>query len=109
MIRRPPKSTRTATLFPYPTLFRSHLVSSHGDLASVVEPATQRTGRGGCECNTRWPTPVVSLSRQLPYDGLQAWVQEKNVSEILRLLFCASQHYLTAWTDRKSTRLNSSH
>src|SRR3546814_2941895 len=23
MIRRPPKSTRTATLFPYPTLFRS--------------------------------------------------------------------------------------
>src|SRR3546814_1925667 len=24
MIRRPPRSTRTATLFPYPTLFRSH-------------------------------------------------------------------------------------
>src|SRR3546814_13287337 len=23
MIRRPPRSTRTATLFPYPTLFRS--------------------------------------------------------------------------------------
>src|SRR3546814_9383450 len=76
-------------------------VCSSDLLASVVEPATQRTGRGGCECNTRWPTPVVSLSRQLPYDGLQAWVQEKNVSEILRLLFCASQHYLTAWT--KST------
>src|SRR3546814_4453910 len=25
MIRRPPRSTRTATLFPYPTLFRSQL------------------------------------------------------------------------------------
>src|SRR3546814_4522742 len=24
MIRRPPRSTRTDTLFPYPTLFRSH-------------------------------------------------------------------------------------
>src|SRR3546814_20148187 len=24
MIRRPPRSTRTATLFPYTTLFRSH-------------------------------------------------------------------------------------
>src|SRR3546814_973784 len=24
MIRRPPRSTRTYTLFPYPTLFRSH-------------------------------------------------------------------------------------
>src|SRR3546814_9946652 len=26
MIRRPPRSTRTDTLFPYPTLFRSRLV-----------------------------------------------------------------------------------
>src|SRR3546814_3456704 len=29
MIRRPPRSTRTDTLFPYTTLFRSHLESSH--------------------------------------------------------------------------------
>src|SRR3546814_5235365 len=29
MIRRPPRSTRTATLFPYPTLFRSEGVAPH--------------------------------------------------------------------------------
>src|SRR3546814_5584179 len=28
MIRRPPRSTRTDTLFPYPTLFRSHAVGA---------------------------------------------------------------------------------
>src|SRR3546814_13243899 len=28
MIRRPPRSTRTDTLFPYTTLFRSHLTHS---------------------------------------------------------------------------------
>src|SRR3546814_2617716 len=28
MIRRPPRSTRTDTLFPYTTLFRSHVFSS---------------------------------------------------------------------------------
>src|SRR3546814_6960705 len=28
MIRRPPRSTRTDTLFPYTTLFRSHLVAA---------------------------------------------------------------------------------
>src|SRR3546814_6043463 len=28
MIRRPPRSTRTDTLFPYPTLFRSHLAGN---------------------------------------------------------------------------------
>src|SRR3546814_6739559 len=32
MIRRPPRSTRTDTLFPYPTLFRSHVLDE-GDAA----------------------------------------------------------------------------
>src|SRR3546814_3691367 len=32
MIRRPPRSTRTDTLFPYTTLFRSHAASSAADL-----------------------------------------------------------------------------
>src|SRR3546814_20020541 len=41
MIRRPPRSTRTDTLFPYTTLFRSHLsadarVLDHVALAQVV-------------------------------------------------------------------------
>src|SRR3546814_17906906 len=34
MIRRPPRSTRTDTLFPYTTLFRSH--------EDVLEPARER-------------------------------------------------------------------
>src|SRR3546814_7856268 len=37
MIRRPPKSTRTATLFPYTTLFRSHR----------LRPARRRPRGGG--------------------------------------------------------------
>src|SRR3546814_13526478 len=36
MIRRPPRSTRTDTLFPYPTLFRSKKV------AATVEPLSKR-------------------------------------------------------------------
>src|SRR3546814_1293296 len=31
MIRRPPRSTRTDTLFPYTTLFRSHAPGPGGD------------------------------------------------------------------------------
>src|SRR3546814_8978632 len=34
MIRRPPRSTRTDTLFPYTTLFRSSL--PHGHVAAVL-------------------------------------------------------------------------
>src|SRR3546814_5194121 len=44
MIRRPPRSTRTDTLFPYTTLFRSE-----GDLFLVgaLRPAALRFGEGG--------------------------------------------------------------
>src|SRR3546814_2703300 len=37
MIRRPPRSTRTDTLFPYTTLFRS-LESRGDDIAIIWEP-----------------------------------------------------------------------
>src|SRR3546814_3512570 len=36
MIRRPPRSTRTYTLFPYTTLFRSTESAALGVLASVI-------------------------------------------------------------------------
>src|SRR3546814_20738896 len=40
MIRRPPRSTRTATLFPYTTLFRSPGLILHGALSTA--PSVRR-------------------------------------------------------------------
>src|SRR3546814_1362388 len=37
MIRRPPRSTRTDTLFPYTTLFRSLLLTVAGDRPAAPE------------------------------------------------------------------------
>src|SRR3546814_5629258 len=42
MIRRPPRSTRTDTLFPYTTLFRSHV--------------SERRDVGVCPERSLWPT-----------------------------------------------------
>src|SRR3546814_2037212 len=45
MIRRPPRSTRTDTLFPYTTLFRSSLVlrTNHiGEPAQRLDPVGER-------------------------------------------------------------------
>src|SRR3546814_11404844 len=39
MIRRPPRSTRTDTLFPYTTLFRSPRAALRGLVLAVIEPA----------------------------------------------------------------------
>src|SRR3546814_5389688 len=38
MIRRPPRSTRTDTLFPYPTLFRSAHLPQHVAVARALAP-----------------------------------------------------------------------
>src|SRR3546814_19854141 len=36
MIRRPPRSTRTDTLFPYTTLFRSSTITTRGPRATTI-------------------------------------------------------------------------
>src|SRR3546814_18335578 len=43
MIRRPPRSTRTDTLFPYTTLFRSQVAGTEGEDVAHAE----REGREG--------------------------------------------------------------
>src|SRR3546814_3808569 len=53
MIRRPPRSTRTDTLFPYTTLFRSHfIVVKQGFRVSHLDgQAFEAAGR-----TRRWPS-----------------------------------------------------
>src|SRR3546814_9462272 len=51
MIRRPPRSTRTDTLFPYTTLFRSEGAGSdHGE---VIQNALAPKERHGFDCCSR--------------------------------------------------------
>src|SRR3546814_13699588 len=45
MIRRPPRSTRTDTLFPYTTLFRSHEFVI-ADIPGLIEGAAEGAGVG---------------------------------------------------------------
>src|SRR3546814_1914687 len=49
MIRRPPRSTRTDTLFPYTTLFRSGRVATafHGEIATHAEAGATLHDRRG--------------------------------------------------------------
>src|SRR3546814_14811306 len=82
MIRRPPRSTRTDTLFPYTTLFRS-LTQGIIGLANKGQP------------------------RSLDDWGvLRAWAW--GASRVLDYLERAP-HVAGDSVDRKSTRLNSSH
>src|SRR3546814_11974821 len=67
MIRRPPRSTRTDTLFPYTTLFRSMVA----DDAST--DSTFLIGVGYRETFGDLPLTVIRHDENLGYGGNQKW------------------------------------
>src|SRR3712207_6892911 len=90
MIRRPPGST----LFPYTTLFRSDVGGGHGRLlAGILETAPQARG-------VLFDLPQV-------VEGAPALLTGRGVAE--RVTVEPGSFFDSAPTDRKSTRLNSSH
>src|SRR3546814_18587876 len=104
MIRRPPVSTRTDTLFPYTTLFRSPL----GDVAVVHHlgrrpwAAVQRALLPALPPEGR-PRPSSDLGRRL--GGVHVPAPQHSAAERCRARVAGER----TGQDRKSTRLNSSH
>src|SRR3546814_6897807 len=101
MIRRPPRSTRTDTLFPDTTLFRSYPVDR---IEAAIGRGTERAGTGE--------------SGRLADDSAAAVVCGRAGDHRRALLGAAAQGGPAArpgrrsprlGLDRKSTRLNSSH
>src|SRR3546814_1026032 len=114
MIRRPPRSTRTDTLFPYTTLFRSDpghprlMVKPHDPSALVVALADDRIEVGearGVDCGLRGLAPLYKVQTAL---GLENGDRPSVARHRKRP---AISHIVGAFhaPDRKSTRLNSSH
>src|SRR3546814_9040930 len=73
MIRRPPRSTRTDTFVPYPTLFRSAAACARGDQRHHRRNARRR-GPGACP----YPRPV--RLRQPPDQVLQGYGEGKDLT-----------------------------
>src|SRR3546814_2477675 len=102
MIRRPPRSTRTDTLFPYTTLFRSAPVPAGG--AVSVAPAPK--------------AGVPRMSKSLPHylngkkvegaSGRFGDVFNPATGEVTGKVPLASKAEIGKAVDRKSTRLDSS-
>src|SRR3546814_10108395 len=105
MIPRPPRSTRTDTLFPYTTLFRS---LSHGrrHRCSNGSPHGGDPRTGSAQANDRDDKGDLSAALHMARKaGL--WLGAVRIYAVhLRDLRCAT---LGTHPDRKSTRLNSSH
>src|SRR3546814_17709990 len=97
MIRRPPNPTRTSTLFPYPTLFRSI-----DNQRTVLDGLIDRLGRQMSASRAG-----IAVSDEQVRDAIQsipAFQVDGRFDPQCYQLALASQV-----PDRKSTRLNSSH
>src|SRR3546814_3807029 len=136
MIRRPPRSTRTDTLFPYTTLFRSkpdeqyRLIAHRGGVVDRVTAENSLSALKKASENGYWMVEVdLRLTRDSVliihhdpnfkrYFGVDQAVSEMDWAEINQLVGNLGNKVLTfeealrlcqAGKDRKRTRLNSSH
>src|SRR3546814_6124554 len=119
MIRRPPRSTRTDTLFPYTTLFRSFLAC----VAALSFPSVDANAKVSAP-QTIWAKAGVSREQfgaEALECGLQGLALKIDNSEEVKTLARASEQLAALDTsaradllqdnapkDRKSTCLNSS-
>src|SRR3546814_13865262 len=97
MIRRPPRSTRTDTLFPYTALFRSKFIPL-AEEARLIGAIGEWVLRTACMEARNWPEHIrVAVNVSAEQLGDPSFVTA---------VTSALAH---AELDRKSTRLNSSH
>src|SRR3546814_14714556 len=95
LLRRPPRSTRTDTLVPYTTLFRSHLSPSR----DIVPVARQ---------DSVVPKEAVTAKRHFPAPSGTTHIASRPRS-FRRSNTPTGESASARTTDRKSTRLHSSH
>src|SRR3546814_14345842 len=97
MIRRPPKSTRSDTLFPYTTLFRSALYQ-------VIDQ-----GLDGTAMQSFSHLPSEDRWALAAYVGGFAFKDAAAGERMWKSNAALRQRFPDLQADRKSTRLNSSH
>src|SRR3546814_9271592 len=87
MIRRPPRSTRTDTLFPYTTLFRSSLFFSHAvdRLAQGLQQRDRLTTR---EEAVSWFCGVHKIRRPPGYRSEEHTSELQSLMRISYAVFC---------------------
>src|SRR3546814_9868382 len=94
MIRRPPRSTRTDTLFPYTTLFRSDLQRKYLLVPFVVGEARQYRGISGQRVN---PKPRAWMLRYAVEKIVRSEEHTSELQSLMRIsyaVFCLKKkHY----------------
>src|SRR3546814_11312718 len=84
MIRRPPRSTRTDTLFPYTTLFRSQYAV--GDRRRLVDDPQRARPAEARELQSRGAVPLGDIARHVDAAEEHRDRSEEHTSELQSLM-----------------------
>src|SRR3546814_8784646 len=117
MIRRPPRSTRTDTLFPYTTLFRSRVFDNSYRHSSEIASLARDIGKDANEndidrllkVDDAADAPVVRLLHSLLEEAVARRASDIHIAPDENVLRIRLRIDGMLHEDRKSTRLNSSH
>src|SRR3546814_6936189 len=112
MIRRPPRSTRTDTLFPYTPLFRSHQAAQtlgrhRFDITAEPVQKAAQVVRLRCQAAGKARPRSFSSDRAFELQIGAAGQQHRSLGYVDAAVLELCRHLKLA--DRKSKRLNSSH
>src|SRR3546814_7816123 len=97
MIRRPPRSTRTDTLFPYTTLFRSH--------SRLTEPGMLLTKKTAAAPDTAAESLFVQSLRRGMSQALRSEEHTSELQSLMRIsyaVFCLKKKTNYPHSDEKN-------
>src|SRR3546814_5181368 len=112
MIRRPPRSTRTDTLFPYTTLFRSDFLQRQGGVEHAGARAAIRLRDGHSENADLREFLHVGIGKAAVLPARRTGRSEEHTSELQSLMrisyavFCLKKKKKNIATNRIHTDIN---
>src|SRR3546814_4424207 len=114
IIRRPPRSTRTDTLFPYTSLFRSQSANPRHRSAPPQSGGYHRKSRpmpkaAAPGSRSSIPAPTASAQRRQNHPVTRSLIPWPHPPNRAPLIQTSLNLGIPPVRDRKSTRLNSSH
>src|SRR3546814_4339955 len=89
MIRRPPRSTRTDTLFPYTTLFRSYQSVSANPCISLCLNASVSSESAACQCG--FNSRITLIPRSVKTISIRSEEHTSELQSLMRIsyaVFC---------------------